>query len=119
MKITGENLIGGQWSAEGGIRFLGVDPRTHLEIEPSFTEATSAEVDRAVALAVRAFEGYSQTPPSTRATFLRAIADELLALGAELIDRAHLETALPVARLEGEPTSPWSVSRKVSTQVAV
>lgn len=102
MKITGENLIGGQWSAEGGVRFLGVDPRTHLEIEPSFTEATSAEVDRAVALAVRAFEGYSQTPPSTRATFLRAIADELLALGAELIDRAHLETALPVARLEGE-----------------
>ena len=102
MKITGENLIGGQWSAEGGIRFLGVDPRTHLEIEPSFAEATGAEVDRAIELAVHAFEGYSQSAPSTRADFLRAIADELLALGPELIDRAHLETALPVARLEGE-----------------
>ncbi len=102
MRINGENLIGGHLSAEGGIHFLAVDPRTHLEIEPSFTEATSAEVDRAVVLSVRAFESYSQTPPSTRAAFLRAIADELIALGAELIDRAHLETALPLPRLEGE-----------------
>lgn len=102
MNITGENLIAGMPSSEGGIHFRGIDPRTHLEVEPAFTEATSAEVDRAVSLAVAAFPRYSQTSASTRADFLRAIADELIALGPELIERAHLETALPLARLEGE-----------------
>ncbi|CAN5170002.1 aldehyde dehydrogenase (NADP(+)) [soil metagenome] len=102
MKITGENIIAGTDSAEGAVHFHGVDPRTNRDIEPAFAEATKAEVDRAVILAVRAFESYSQTEPSTRAAFLRAIADELIALGSELIDRAHLETALPIARLEGE-----------------
>ena len=102
MNITGENLVAGVPSTEGGIRFRGIDPRTHLEVEPAFTEATSGEVDRAVTLATAAFLSYSQAPASTRASFLRSIADELIALGAELIDRAPLETALPVARLEGE-----------------
>jgi alpha-ketoglutaric semialdehyde dehydrogenase len=100
--ITGENLIAGFPSTAGSVRFRGVDPRTHLEVEPAFTEATSAEVDRAVTLAVEAFPRYSRTPALDRAAFLRAIADELIALGMELIDRAHLETALPIARLEGE-----------------
>jgi alpha-ketoglutaric semialdehyde dehydrogenase len=102
VNITGENLVAGAPSTEGGIRFRGIDPRTHFEVEPAFTEATSGEVDRAVTLAVAAFPSYSQAPASARANFLRAIADELIALGRELIDRAHLETALPIARLEGE-----------------
>jgi NAD-dependent aldehyde dehydrogenases len=102
VNITGENLIAGDPSSEGGIRFRGIDPRTHLEVEPAFTEATSGEVDRAVARAVEVFPNYSQTSPATRAAFLRAIADELIALGPALIERAHLETALPIARLEGE-----------------
>ena len=84
------------------MHFRGIDPRTHLEVEPAFTEATSAEVDRAVTLAVEAFESYARTTAADRAAFLRAIADELIALDVELIDRAHLETALPIPRLEGE-----------------
>ncbi len=102
MTITGENLIAGTASAEGGVRFRGVDPRTHVEIEPSFTEATAPEVDRAVARSKSAFETYGRSTASARSAFLRAIADELIALGSELIDRAHLETALPIGRLEGE-----------------
>ena len=102
VNVTGENLIAGSPSAEGGIHFRAIDPRTHLEVEPGFTEATSAEVDRAVRLAAAAFPAYARTPAATRAAFLRAIADALIALGPELIERAHLETALPVARLEGE-----------------
>jgi alpha-ketoglutaric semialdehyde dehydrogenase len=102
VNITGENLVAGLPSSEGGIHFRGIDPRTHMEVEPLFTEATGSEVDRAVTLAVAAFPSYSRVPASTRAAFLRAIADELIALGAELVDRAHLETALPIPRLEGE-----------------
>ncbi len=87
---------------EGEVRFRSVDPRTHAELAPEFSEATHDEVDRAVRLAHDAFPAYQQAAPAVRSAFLRAIADELVALGPSLIDRAHAETALPVARLEGE-----------------
>ncbi|MEP7001711.1 MAG: aldehyde dehydrogenase (NADP(+)) [bacterium] len=102
MELVGTNFIGGVSSAEGDALFRGVDPRTDSPIEPEFREATAAEVDRAVQLAAESFRGYGRTTPAKRSAFLRAIADEIVALGAALIDRAHLETALPIARLEGE-----------------
>ena len=102
MALVGGNLIGGIPSAEGAVRFRGVDPRTDLEIAPDFHEATASEVERAAHQAVQASRTYGRTTPAQRAAFLRAIADELIALGATLIERAHAETALPIARLEGE-----------------
>ena len=102
MTLDGGNLIGGNWSGEGGVRFRGVDPRTHAELDPEFHEATTDEIDRAVRLAHDVFPSYRRMPATPRSAFLRAIADELVALGSVLIERAHLETALPVARLEGE-----------------
>ena len=102
MQLVGGNLIGGVPSAEGDVRFRGVDPRTDTELEPAFHEATAGEVDRAVRLAAEASRAFARTASAQRARFLRAIGDELIALGPALIERAHLETALPVARLEGE-----------------
>ena len=102
MQLVGGNLIGGVSSAEGAVRFRGVDPRTNSEIEPVFHEATAAEVDRAVQLAAGVSRAFARSSPAQRALFLRAIADELVALGPALIERAHQETALPVGRLEGE-----------------
>lgn len=102
MDLAGGNLIGGIWSTDGDVRFRGVDPRTATEIGPDFHEATAGEVDRAVQLATQAFRSYGRASSSQRSAFLRAIASELIALGPTLIERAHLETALPVARLEGE-----------------
>src|SRR5213078_4248168 len=49
-----------------------------------------------------AFPLFASAPASQRAAFLRAIADELIAAGAPLLERAHQETGLPMARLEGE-----------------
>ncbi|HSN35397.1 MAG TPA: aldehyde dehydrogenase (NADP(+)), partial [Arthrobacter sp.] len=40
--------------------------------------------------------------PETHADFLEAIADNIEAIGEELITRAGLETGLPAARLQGE-----------------
>ncbi len=102
MQLVGGNLIGGTPSAEGATQFRGIDPRSGTEVEPAFHEATAAEIERAVEASEAAFRIYSRTSSSQRAHFLRAIADELVALGAELIERAHLETALPIGRLEGE-----------------
>ena len=102
MTLDGGNLIGGSWSSAGDVRFRGVDPRTQTDLHPDFHEATSGEIDSAVRLGHAAFPAYRRAPAAVRSAFLRAIADELVALGPALIERAHAETALPTARLEGE-----------------
>ncbi|MCO7223418.1 aldehyde dehydrogenase (NADP(+)) [Pleionea sp. CnH1-48] len=69
---------------------------------PMYKEASADEVTQACALAAKAFEEYSLTDTQTRSRFLQAIADEIEALGDQLIDICHAETALPHARLTGE-----------------
>ena len=61
-----------------------------------------AAVDVAVAAATAAFVDYRATRPAVRAGLLRAIADRLEVNRAELVERAHAETALPEPRLTGE-----------------
>jgi NADP-dependent aldehyde dehydrogenase len=60
------------------------------------------DVDRACARAEAAFDPYRAAGLEQRAAFLDTIAEEILALGDDLLDRAGAETALPRARLEGE-----------------
>ncbi|MFM0290989.1 aldehyde dehydrogenase (NADP(+)) [Paraburkholderia megapolitana] len=102
MQITGDMLIGG--SAVRGTRgtLRAFDPARNAEIEPTFGAGGTAEVERACELAARAFDPYRAAPLETRARFLEAIADHIVALGDTLIERAHAESALPKARLEGE-----------------
>lgn len=66
-------------------------------------EASIADIDAALEAADRAFEQFRTVPGEQRAVLLEQIAVELEALGDELLDVAHAETALPVAeRLMGE-----------------
>ncbi|MEO8334819.1 MAG: aldehyde dehydrogenase (NADP(+)) [bacterium] len=102
MDLIGGNLIGGVPAAPGDVTFHATDPSTGTQLEPSFSEATHADVDAAVAEAEDAFRTYGQSSGEQRARFLRAIADEIIALGAPLLHRASAETGLPIARLEGE-----------------
>ena len=60
------------------------------------------DVDRVCALAEAAFDPYRAASLDQRAAFLDTIAEEILALGDELLERAGAETALPRPRLEGE-----------------
>jgi NADP-dependent aldehyde dehydrogenase len=101
MEITGENLIGGE-PERGGGAFRAVNPATGAALKPEFGEAGTALVGRALKVAEAAFREYGASPPRQRAQFLRAIADELLALGQTLLQRVQQETALPAGRLEGE-----------------
>ncbi|HXZ10712.1 MAG TPA: aldehyde dehydrogenase (NADP(+)), partial [Paraburkholderia sp.] len=102
MQITGEMLIGASVvrGTEGTLRAF--DPVRNTEIEPVFGGGSAADVDRACRLAEVAFDPYRQAPLETRARFLEAIADNIVALGDALIERAHNESALPKARIEGE-----------------
>ncbi|MEO7996081.1 MAG: aldehyde dehydrogenase (NADP(+)) [Gemmatimonadaceae bacterium] len=100
--ISGNLLIAGDSRVGSGAVFRAVNPITGQNLEPVFREATVDQVAEAVEAAHRAYDAYSVMETSRRSEFLRAIADELLAAGMPLLERASLETALPIARLEGE-----------------
>ncbi|MEG1455024.1 MAG: aldehyde dehydrogenase family protein, partial [Comamonas sp.] len=103
MTLTGEMLIGAACvhGAHGSQRAF--NPGTNAEIaEPCFGFGGRAEVERAAALAAAAFDPYRALPLSRRAALLEAIADHIMALGDSLLERAHAETGLPLARLAGE-----------------
>lgn len=102
LQITGDMVIGQRTvrGSAGSVR--AVDPARADTMAPDFGMATGADVDQACALAGQAFDAYRSTTPEQRALFLEAIADGILALGPQLIERAQLETGLPQVRLEGE-----------------
>ena len=102
MAITGETLIGATASRGTGRTFQAFNPSTGETFGPTFASSTSADVERAAALASAAFDTYRETSPEQRAAFLEAIGDEILKLGDELIERAVAESGLPVPRIQGE-----------------
>lgn len=101
MPVTGQLFIGARRAAADEV-FHAENPATGDAIEPAISAATAADVDQACELAWQAFHSYRQTGREERAAFLRAIADEIMALGDELPERARQETGLPIARLAGE-----------------
>jgi NADP-dependent aldehyde dehydrogenase len=102
MNLHGKSFIGDGLSVGGGDTFSATSPLDGAGLEPKFHAASAADVDAALQLAEGAFATYRETTGEQRAAFLERIADEILALGGELIQRAHLETGLPEARLLGE-----------------
>jgi 2,5-dioxopentanoate dehydrogenase len=67
-----------------------------------YTDATINQVDQALKEAHIAFLSYKNFDGKKKASFLRAIADEIEALGSELVSAAMQETNLPEARIIGE-----------------
>ena len=102
MKLHAQNIIGDETSAEGSGATRAVDPATSKPLDPAFPEATDGEIDRAATLADAAFREGHDRPAEKTAGFLETVAEEILALGDALLDRAGAETGLPRARLEGE-----------------
>ncbi|SEI24292.1 NADP-dependent aldehyde dehydrogenase [Pseudomonas asplenii] len=99
---TGQNFINGGRSAKGHSRLHSFDAHTGEELPGVFIEATQEEVDAAARAAASAYQPYRTLAASRRADFLDAIADELDALGEAFITMVCRETALPVARIQGE-----------------
>lgn len=62
----------------------------------------SHELNQTVTDAAEAAPLFRRITPEEKAAFLEAVADEILALGDELLETAHRETHLPAARLTGE-----------------
>src|ERR1700757_1076082 len=101
-KLSGRSLIGFREGAGSKDPLYAHDPPTGQQLQPGFIPATLEEVDRAVRLAADAFRTYSHTSGRERAAFLRKIADKIESITGDIVERAAQETALSVARLQGE-----------------
>jgi NADP-dependent aldehyde dehydrogenase len=99
--IDGAMLIGAQ-QEQSHVRFSAYNPATNTALSGDFSAAGVVEAQRAAKLAAEAFPAYAATDLETRARFLDAAADAIMAIGDDLIERAMAETGLPRARLEGE-----------------
>ncbi|MDN5780350.1 MAG: aldehyde dehydrogenase family protein, partial [Humibacillus sp.] len=102
MPLTGHSIIAGQATPGSAGTFRGVNPATGDEIGPEVTTLTAEQLTAATQAAAHAFPAYRATSPADRAGFLEAIADEIEGIGDDLIETAHAESGLPVARLTGE-----------------
>jgi NADP-dependent aldehyde dehydrogenase len=101
MPLHGKNFIGHGLSAEGTETFQAVSPLTTEKLDPPFVQVTREEAARALDLAEQAFRN-RRRDPAQDAALLDRIAEEIEALGDELIDRAHRETGLPETRIKLE-----------------
>jgi alpha-ketoglutaric semialdehyde dehydrogenase len=102
MELTGRHAIEGHFLAAGERRFDAMNPRTGETLGPAFAEATVDEVDQCLRLADAAFDVLQTTSWDTIAALLDNIAAGIDAVSGPLLERCHAETALPMARLEGE-----------------
>ena len=102
MTILGEQIIGWRTSAGTHGEIRAVEAATGASMEPAFGGSSLDDLDRACALADAAFDTYRAQAPAERAAFLDAVADEVMALGDELVVRCVAETGLPRSRVEGE-----------------
>jgi alpha-ketoglutaric semialdehyde dehydrogenase len=102
MTLTGKNILGEKLSSESSVTFHAINPAVDKKLDTTFHEATINEVDNAVKQASEAFQVYRTKSGKEKAQFLETIAEEILAIGDELIKRCMEETGLPEARLVGE-----------------
>ena len=100
--ITGQNYIGNLLASTGKVTFKTFNPQKNIENDVIFTEASEAEIEMAVALASEAFKEFRHISGVKKSEFLNQIANEIEALGDELIKTYCLESGLPEGRAIGE-----------------
>lgn len=100
--ITGKNYIGNRLAGSGAKTFKTFNPLLNIQNQSSYTEASTEEINEAVFLAADAYLVYNQKSGHEKASFLNAIADEILALDTVLIETYCSESGLPEGRAKGE-----------------
>jgi len=96
------NLIGFKTSSNGDSFTIGMNPSTNEALPGKFSDANEDELNFAVDQASKSFEIFKSTPGKEKAEFLNRVADEILALGDQLISRCCDESGLPQVRIVGE-----------------
>ncbi|MBE1300675.1 MAG: aldehyde dehydrogenase family protein [Alteromonadaceae bacterium] len=103
MKITGQNLVAGQWLGNSNHDcFSAYLPATDSYDDTAFCIATNDELDMAVSAAKTAFVVYRKKRQHEKAEFLRTIANEVAKQEALLLATTARETVYNRVRLQGE-----------------
>jgi len=102
MQLEGLSIIGQNRAKAAGKANAAINPATGAALGPDYFWATTADVDAAAQLASKAFAEYRHWPGKRRAQLLRRIAELIEANAPAIQERANQETALPLARLQGE-----------------
>src|SRR5438874_6962625 len=102
LNLSGRSLIGEQSAESSGSVFHAVNPATGSKAEPGFYTATAQDIAQACNLAADAFHELGRFSSSDRAALLRRIAENLTSEGAAIVERANLESGLPLPRLQSE-----------------
>jgi alpha-ketoglutaric semialdehyde dehydrogenase len=102
LALQGYSILNGTSQTGTGDPFHGIDPATGERLDPVYRCTSLEDLDLAANLADEAFAAFAKTSGRDRGRFLRHIAAGIESILAELVERAHRETALPEARLKGE-----------------
>ena len=101
IEITGQSLLAGNWITPAGKTFQSFNPYNNASMY-RFASCGSDEIDEATHAAESAFQTYRNLSGNTIGLFLNTIADEIEALGDQLLEVCDSETALGTVRLTGE-----------------
>ncbi|HEX3079231.1 MAG TPA: aldehyde dehydrogenase family protein, partial [Puia sp.] len=102
MEILPSQIIGYRNVQSNGEIFHGYNPGSGKPLTPVFREATLSEINESIVLAHHAFTTYRKVSAAQRSLLLESMADNIEALGDDLLKIINEETALPLTRLMGE-----------------
>ncbi len=97
MRTQDSLYIDGQWVPSTGTGTLEVVNASTEEVMGSIPEGTADDVDRAVAAARAAFDGWAATAPAERSKVLRALSEGLQARSEEIAEVICGEVGMPLA----------------------
>ena len=100
--ITGKSRIGHQPGAALGRSFSALNPAEAKNLPERFYDASPREVDEALLAADRCHRAFRSLSATKRSEFLEHIAGGIEEHQKLIVGRAHLETALGEARIQGE-----------------
>lgn len=94
MTIPERMLIGGKFEVGGGAPIVITNPRNGSTII-TLAEADGGQIEKAVDVAVRAFQNYSRLPPAERSLMLLRLADRIEAATSEFARLESLNCGKP------------------------
>jgi len=101
IELKQQSYIGGNWITPSGKPFSSQNPKTK-DVVGTYASCGAQEVEQALAAANAAYQQYRLLDKDAIAKFLRTIAEEIEALGDQLLETADRETGLGIPRLTGE-----------------
>jgi acyl-CoA reductase-like NAD-dependent aldehyde dehydrogenase len=101
IQVRDKLYIGGEWVDPAGAETIDVVSASTEDVIGRIPQGTPEDVDRAVAAARAAFDGWSQTEMVERAELVRAIAAGLAARRDEIAATISQELGMPIVQSTG------------------